>query len=299
MQAQAHVSPLDATDAVLSDPAISTGDLPAVAGLQPTAQPPFTPETTGPQPVFIPHQPETESPAPLEPASLEPAPLEPVPLEPAPLEPAQSDLPQAQPPPSIPVAQPAQAQLPPQTSFDPYVVPPQAQSQNGHGPHGAPQNGSASELGPATLPHLLASQPPVVPQFIPLPAEEFIPPPAETQQPIAPEPQPAPQVPQPDHGPEAAQPRRRRATKRRLPTQKIFSDLASQAAIPPAAYAIGEDVDGAMCLVRTDEGFEVFNSAAGARHEVRVFTDEESAYFYLFGVLVADAVRTGALAPRE
>jgi hypothetical protein len=93
--------------------------------------------------------------------------------------------------------------------------------------------------------------------------------------------------------------RRRRSTKRRLPTQRIFSDLATQAAIPASAYAIGEDVDGAMCLMRTDEGFEVFNSAAGARHEIRVFDDEESAYFYLFGVLVADAVRTGALAPRQ
>jgi hypothetical protein len=98
---------------------------------------------------------------------------------------------------------------------------------------------------------------------------------------------------------EAEPSRRRRATKRRLPTQKIFSDLASQAAIPAAAYAIGEDVDGAMCLVRTEEGFEVFNASAGARHEVRVFSDEESAYFYLFGVLVADAVRTGALVPRD
>ncbi len=100
------------------------------------------------------------------------------------------------------------------------------------------------------------------------------------------------------HG-HATAPRRRRATKRRLPTQKIFSDLAAQAAIPAAAYAIGEDVDGAMCLVRTDEGFEVFNAAAGARHEVRLFSDEESAYFYLFGVLVADSVRTGALVPRD
>ena len=93
--------------------------------------------------------------------------------------------------------------------------------------------------------------------------------------------------------------RRRRATKKRLPTQKIFSDLATQAAIPAAAYAIGEDVDGAMCLVRTDEGFEVFNASGGARHEVRVFQDEESAYFYLFGVLVAESVRTGALVPRD
>ncbi|HET9897187.1 MAG TPA: hypothetical protein VFQ44_19810 [Streptosporangiaceae bacterium] len=124
-------------------------------------------------------------------------------------------------------------------------------------------------------------------------------------QPVAPEPFPAP-APAADDTlsedlPGSDQPipsRRRRATKRRLPTQKIFSDLAAQAAIPAAAYAIGEDVDGAMCLVRTDEGFEVFNAAAGARHEVRLFQDEESAYFYLFGVLVADAVRTGALAPR-
>jgi hypothetical protein len=93
-------------------------------------------------------------------------------------------------------------------------------------------------------------------------------------------------------------PRRRRALRRRLPTQRIFSELAAQAAIAPDAYAINEDVDGAMCLVRTAEGFEVFNSLAGARHEVRVFADEESAYFYLFGVLVADAVRTGALIPK-
>jgi hypothetical protein len=94
-------------------------------------------------------------------------------------------------------------------------------------------------------------------------------------------------------------PRRRRASRRRLPTQRIFSELAAQAGIPPGAYAINEDVDGAMCLVRTAEGFEVFNSLAGARHELRVFGDEESAYFYLFGVLVADAVRTGVLAPRQ
>ena len=93
-------------------------------------------------------------------------------------------------------------------------------------------------------------------------------------------------------------PRRRRASRRRLPTQRIFSDLAAQAGIPANAYAIGEDVEGAMCLVSTGEGFEVFNSLAGARHEVRVFQDEESAYFYLFGVLAAEAVRTGVLAPR-
>ena len=91
--------------------------------------------------------------------------------------------------------------------------------------------------------------------------------------------------------------RRRRASRRRQPTQRIFSELAEQAGIPQGAYAINEDVDGAMCLVRTSEGFEVFNSLAGARHEVRIFQDEESAYFYLFGVLAADAVRTGVLGP--
>jgi hypothetical protein len=30
-----------------------------------------------------------------------------------------------------------------------------------------------------------------------------------------------------------------------------------------------------------------------------VFQDEESAYFYLFGVLVAEAVRAGVLVPRH
>jgi hypothetical protein len=98
--------------------------------------------------------------------------------------------------------------------------------------------------------------------------------------------------------PEQPPTRRRRASRRRQPTQRIFSELAAQAAIPASAYAIGEDIDGAMCLIKTSEGFEVFNSLGGARHEVRVFNDEESAYFYLFGVLVADAVRTGLLAPR-
>jgi hypothetical protein len=97
--------------------------------------------------------------------------------------------------------------------------------------------------------------------------------------------------------PESGLSRRRRGTKRRMTTQRIFSELAGQAAIPATAYAIGEDVEGAMCLIQSDDGYEVFTSAGGSRHEVRLFHDEESAYFYLFGVLVADAVRTGALAP--
>jgi hypothetical protein len=93
-------------------------------------------------------------------------------------------------------------------------------------------------------------------------------------------------------------PRHRRSELRRLATQRIFSELAGLAAIPPSAYAVGEEVDGAMCLIQTPEGFEVFNAAAGSRHEVRIFDDEESAYFYLFGVLAAEAVRTGRLAPQ-
>ena len=99
--------------------------------------------------------------------------------------------------------------------------------------------------------------------------------------------------------PQAADtPRRRRAARKRVATQRIFSELASLAAIPPAAYAVGEEIDGAMCLLQTEQGFEVFNSVSGTRHEVRTFADEESAYFYLFGLLAADAVRTGRLAPR-
>jgi hypothetical protein len=91
---------------------------------------------------------------------------------------------------------------------------------------------------------------------------------------------------------------RRRADRPRLTTQRNFTDLAELARIPAAAYAVGAEVDGAMCLVPTAGGFEVFHAADGARHEVRLFADEESAYFYLFGVLAAEAVRTGGLMPR-
>jgi hypothetical protein len=92
---------------------------------------------------------------------------------------------------------------------------------------------------------------------------------------------------------------RRSARKRRVQTRSIFSELADLAAIPRSAYALEQEADGAMCLLRTDEGFEVFSAADGARHEVRTFEDEEAAYFYLFGVLAAEAVRNGGLtAPR-
>ncbi len=94
-------------------------------------------------------------------------------------------------------------------------------------------------------------------------------------------------------------PRRRRSAQSRMATQGIFIELATLAAIPAAAYAVGEEVDGALCLIETGTGFEVFSAAGGARHEVRAFADEESAYFYLFGVLAAEAVRTGLLIPHR
>jgi hypothetical protein len=96
-----------------------------------------------------------------------------------------------------------------------------------------------------------------------------------------------------------ASPGRRRSARSRMATQRIFTELAALAAISPAAYAVGEEVDGALCLIDTATGYEVFSAAGGARHEVRFFQDEESAYFYLFGVLAAEAVRTGLLIPHR
>jgi hypothetical protein len=90
---------------------------------------------------------------------------------------------------------------------------------------------------------------------------------------------------------------RRSARKQRVPTRAIFSELADLAAIPRSAYALEQEAGGAMCLLRTEDGFEVFSAADGARHEVRTFDDEEAAYFYLFGVLAAEAVRNGSLLP--
>ena len=52
-----------------------------------------------------------------------------------------------------------------------------------------------------------------------------------------------------------------------------------------------------MCLVSTDTGFEVFSAADGIKREARLFNDEEAAYFYLFGLLAAEAVRDGRLVP--
>jgi hypothetical protein len=92
---------------------------------------------------------------------------------------------------------------------------------------------------------------------------------------------------------------RRAARKPRLAMSAVFADLVDMADIPRTAYAVDEEVTGAMCLFKTDGGYEVFSCAEDARHEVRFFEDEEAAYFYLFGVLAAEALRHGRLSPRR
>jgi hypothetical protein len=88
---------------------------------------------------------------------------------------------------------------------------------------------------------------------------------------------------------------RRAARKPRLAMAAVFADLVDMARIPRTAYAVDDEVTGAMCLFKTDGGYEVFSCAEDARHEVRFFEDEEAAYFYLFGVLAAEALRNGRL----
>ncbi len=106
---------------------------------------------------------------------------------------------------------------------------------------------------------------------------------------LAPAAPPAPE-PVPDGGGRAAR-------RQRVQTRDIFCELADLAAIPRTAYALETETEGALCLVRGLDGFEVFMAMDGARHEARSFADEEAAYFYLFGVLAAEAVRNGALLP--
>jgi hypothetical protein len=91
---------------------------------------------------------------------------------------------------------------------------------------------------------------------------------------------------------------RRSGRKARVTTQAIFSQLLELASIPQSAYAVDDEVDGAMCLIRAKGGYEVFSLADQSRHEVRFFDDEEAAYFYLFGILAAEAVHSGYLGPK-
>jgi len=103
---------------------------------------------------------------------------------------------------------------------------------------------------------------------------------------------------EPGSEPETTQvPARRSARKDRISPESVFAELLNLAAIPQAAYAIDEEIPGAMCLVEADGGFEVFSRTDDARLEVQFFEDEEAAYFYLFGVLAAEAIRSGRLAP--
>jgi hypothetical protein len=120
---------------------------------------------------------------------------------------------------------------------------------------------------------------------------------------IDPEPEPGSAVadravtdPEPDAGP-GRRPRRAARRPPRAQARQVFAELAGLAALPPDSYAVDEAVDGAMCLVSTDTGFEVFSAADGVKREARLFNDEEAAYFYLFGLLAAEAVRDGRLAP--
>jgi hypothetical protein len=92
---------------------------------------------------------------------------------------------------------------------------------------------------------------------------------------------------------------RRSGRRNRVTAQAVFSQLLEQASIPQSAYAIDAEVDGAMCLVHSRGGYEVFSSTDRARHEVRFFEDEEAAYFYLFGILAAEAIRNGQLGPQQ
>jgi hypothetical protein len=98
----------------------------------------------------------------------------------------------------------------------------------------------------------------------------------------------------PDTGPT---PGRRTGRKGRISPESVFAELLALADIPRAAYAVDEEVPGAMCLVQADGGFEVFSRTEDARLEVRFFEDEEAAYFYLFGMLAAEAIRSGRLGP--
>ena len=143
---------------------------------------------------------------------------------------------------------------------------------------------------PSLAPPSLA---PAAPPAAPAPSQAAPSRPAPSRSVPAPPPPRAPsplEDPFPDTGGRAARPQR-------VSTKDIFSELADLAAIPRSAYALETEADGALCLVPTRDGFEVFVAMDGARHEARSFSDEEAAYFYMFGVLAAEAVRNGTLVP--
>jgi hypothetical protein len=128
------------------------------------------------------------------------------------------------------------------------------------------------------------------------PAERLVPPPLERL--TAPPPPMVPPAP-PGVSPGAVSPGAGRRTGRRdrVSPQAVFAELLTLAGIPQTAYAVDEEVPGAMCVLKADGGFEVFSRTDDARLDVSFFEDEEAAYFYLFGVLAAEAVRSGRLGP--
>lgn len=87
----------------------------------------------------------------------------------------------------------------------------------------------------------------------------------------------------------------RSGERQRPGTQQLFADLAEAAGIPSYRYAIGAAVEGAFCLLSSADGYQVFWYSSGARHEQQTFATEEAACFYLFGILAAEALRTGSL----
>jgi hypothetical protein len=104
--------------------------------------------------------------------------------------------------------------------------------------------------------------------------------------------------PDPGRGPATVAPAdQRTGHKDRISPESVFAELLTLSAISQASYAVDDEVPGAMCLVKANGGFEVFSRTEDARLEVRFFEDEEAAYFYLFGVLAAEAIRSGRLRP--
>ena len=182
---------------------------------------------------------------------------------------------------------------------------------------------TAPAASPSTAPQPMAPQPVAPPSPGPQsaglqPTAPPLPPPAPAAAPAPPEASatgPLPSLPpaiQPDQAAHAgltgagalgklsgAVRGRRAARKPRLAMSSIFADLVDMADIPRSAYSVDEEITGAMCLFKTDGGYEVFSCAEDARHEVRFFEEEEAAYFYLFGVLAAEALRNGRLSPRR
>jgi hypothetical protein len=147
---------------------------------------------------------------------------------------------------------------------------------------------------------LLQSQPAGLESSYPYHAAPLPPPldlPPVAPPPMAPPPVAPPPPPPPAPDERFAETGGRAARRQRVSTKDIFSELADLAAIPRGAYALEAEADGALCLVPAAGGFEVFVAMDGARHEARSFHDEEAAYFYMFGVLAAEAVRNGTLVP--